>query len=195
MKTGKAVIGNITMLLTQPIRGLLACLLLIFVSYDLSHSNDIEKIQITTDKPCYSSGFAVKIEIKNLSEQETYIWTGPCSFILERQDGKSWEISPTPWSGCPLCGHAREIPHPLFLGPATIEEIEWDRNVTWCEEGTTKTGPALGRFRFAFRYTKDRPDCKSASDPLECWLNYRGKNWHSAYSNEFSIIEYSGFQP
>lgn len=131
----------------------------------------------------------MRIEINNQGEQKTYTWTGSCSLTLQYHNGNAWEACPTPWSGCPLCGHAREIPHPIFLGPKATEEIEWDLIVTWCDKGTIKTGPASGRFRFGFRYAEDEPGCRYSLDPLKCWQRYQDKKWQNAYSNEFTVSE------
>jgi len=185
------LIGINTFIGCFAVLGLLPSIFFLLLSCDPSQNPNIEKVKITTDKLRYDSGHTVRIKINNQSEQTTYIWIGPCSFKLERYNGNAWEVNSNPWSGCPLCGHAREIPHPLFLYPGASKEIEWDQLVTWCEKEVLKTGSASGRFRFVFRYTKDEPGCHLVPDPLECWLNYHDKIWHSAYSNEFNIIEHN----
>ena len=169
------------------IQRLFSSIFLVLVFCNVSWSNNLEKVGISTDKLFYQNDKTTVIKITNNNDQTTFIWIGPCSLILQRYNGGEWVASPTPWSGCPLCGHAREIPHPLFLNPDTEEIIDWDQTVTWCEEGDLKVGPATGRFRFAFRYTEDLPGCRSALDPLKCWLDYRDKKWCDAYSNEFVI--------
>jgi len=88
-----------------------------------------------------------------------------------------------------MCGHEREIPEPVFLEPAGTEEIEWDQTLIACEEGTAKTKTAAGRFRFVFRFATDEPGCRMATDPFECWRNYRNKSWQHTFSNEFSIVD------
>ena len=175
-------------------RGLFTSILLLFLSCYVSYGSSREKVRITTDKTSYDSGQKVIVKVINQDEQKTFIWIGGCSFTLEQHNGDAWEASPTPWSGCPFCGHEREIPHPLFLVPTETEEFEWNQIVTWCEEGTLKKGPALGRFRFAFRYAEDEPECRSSPYPLGCWMDYRNKKWHSAYSNEFTIMEKDNLQ-
>ncbi len=153
-------------------------------------ANDNLEVRITTEKPHYYVGQTVRIKINNQSEQKTFVWLGPCSLVLEHYNGNAWKEGPTAWSGCPLCGIQREIPEPLFLSPGATKEIKWDQIVTWCEEGTTKIAPALGRFRFVFRYAEDEPKCHLNSDPFKCWLLYRDKKWQSANSNEFTIKEH-----
>ncbi len=169
------------------IRAVLGSVFLLLLAAAPSQNNSIEKVTITMDKSHYKSGQPVLLTVRNQSEQETYIWIGPCSFTLESHNGDAWEVSPTPWSGCPLCGYQREVPHPLFLGTAATENIEWDQQVTWCEESTLRSGPASGRLRFIFNYAEDAPGCRSAPDPLECWEDHRDKKWERAESDEFRI--------
>lgn len=165
---------------------LLLTLLLTFIAYNYSQGGSVWPLTISTDKPHYKIGEEVRIKIANQSEQKTYVWSGPCSLILEKYEGSYWEGSSISWSGCPLCAQ-REISHPLFLSPFATKEFVWDQIVTWCEEGTTKMAPAMGRFRFVFRYAEDAPQCHSASDPFKCWLLYRDKKWNSLYCDEFVI--------
>ena len=129
----------------------------------------------------------MKVTLTNHHDLMTYVWTGPCSLTLERYDGEAWEANASPWSGCPNCGVAREIPDPLFLEPGAADHIDWDQLVATCEDDTIVTEPASGRFRFVFQYAQDEPGCRSASDPLECWTQYRDKEWHRAYSSEFTL--------
>ena len=175
-----------TFVVKHSIYGLLAGVFLLPITYDFSQGN-IEELKVITDESSYNKGQTVKITIQNQSDKNTYIWTGPCSLILEWHNGLEWEASPTSWSGCPLCGHAREIPHPIFLRPGDTEKIEWDQVVTWCENGALKKKTALGRLRFIFRYTEDENKCRFSFNQLQCWLKYRYKKWNSAFSNEFNI--------
>lgn len=157
------------------------------------------EVIITTDKTHYNIGQTVRIMMINKSTQKTYAWFGPCSLTLQLHNGNTWETSPISWSGClsgPDCGIQREIPEPRFLNPETTEEIKWNQIVAWCEGGTIiKEGPAVGRFRFVFRYAEDELGCRSTPDLFMCWLSYRNKKWHSAYSNEFTIREHGDLSP
>jgi len=181
------------------------------ISIDSLQNNNV---QITTDKPRYNIGETVRIKINNQNEQETYVWSGPCSLILERYNGNVWDdsptlwsgnvwktsptlwSSPTSWSGCPpACGASREMPIPRFLSFAATEEIEWNQKVVWCKKNTTKKGTTVGRFRFVFRYAEDEPECQFTLDPLMCWQRYNDPKWHSVYSNEFTIREHGDLLP
>lgn len=170
----------------RSIRWLLPAIVLLAPIEALNGTPSPGLVRLATDKPSYECAEPVKLSLTNESEQATYVWIGPCGLTLERPAGRAWETSPDPYSGCPLCGHQREMPSPLFLAPGATEAIEWDQNLSLCDDGHMQTRHASGRFRFVVRYAEDAEGCRSADDPFDCWVNYRAKRWRSSHSNEFT---------
>ena len=143
-------------------------------------------VSVQTDAARYRRGATVRLRITNIGG--TYVaWSGSCGLVLQACGDAACTPVATGWSGCPLCGEAREIPEPLFLAPASTAVVEWNQLLPVCDAGEMRMDQAVGEFRFALLVSDRCSVCRTAPDLMSCWLECDDKQWRTVFSNGFSL--------
>jgi len=95
-------------------------LLGLMLTFSCAFANEKKKvaqndISILSDKSNYPVEDMVKLTMTNNNVDKDFVYIGSCGLTLEKYSNGTWEEVECPWSGCPFCGHQREIPEPIFL--------------------------------------------------------------------------------